>query len=177
MSSSQSKKCTKCKTIKLVSEFYRDSSRGDGLNNMCKPCSKIKAKPYQSEYSKKYYQKNKSKINEQRKTRYHTDNQHRLAENCRSRIRNLLAGLHRSKSTLQFIGLDSWDQLILHIENQFTDGMSWDNRDQWHIDHIRPCASFDLTNEVQRLECFNYKNLQPLWATDNLRKGAGQNGY
>lgn len=170
MSSGQSKKCTKCKTLKVASEFYKDSSRADGLNNMCKPCSKLKAKPYQKEYSKKYYQKNKSKINEQRKTRYRTDNQHRLAENCRSRIRNLLAGLHRSKSTLQLIGIDSWDKLMSHIESKFTDGMSWHNRDQWHIDHIRPCASFDLTDEAQRLECFNYKNLQPLWARDNLVK-------
>jgi len=172
MSSGQSKKCTKCKTTKPSSEFYKDSSRSDGLNNMCKPCSKAKAKPYQTTYSKHYYQKHKSKINEQRKNRYHTDNQHRLAENCRSRIRNLLSGLHRSKSTLQLIGLNSWDQLMSHIEDQFTDDMSWDNRDKWHIDHIRPCASFDLTDESQRLECFNYKNLQPLWAVDNLRKGA-----
>ena len=171
MSSGQSKKCTKCKTIKTASEFYKDSSRTDGLNNMCKSCSKLKAKPYQKEYSKKYYQKNKSKINKQRKTRYRTDNQHRLAENCRSRIRNLLAGLHRSRSTLELIGLDSWDQLMSHIESQFADGMSWDNRAQWHIDHIRPCASFDLTDESQRLDCFNYKNLQPLWAKDNLAKG------
>jgi hypothetical protein len=170
MSSEKSKKCTKCKTQKPANEFYKDSSRGDGLNNMCKPCSKAKAQPYQKNYSKNYYQKNKSKINEQRKIRYHTNNQHRLAENCRSRIRNLLAGLHRSKRTLDLIGLDSWDQLMSYIENQFTDGMSWDNRDQWHIDHIRPCASFDLTCPIQQSECFHYTNLQPLWAKDNLIK-------
>lgn len=170
MSSEKSKKCTKCKTQKPASEFYKDSSRGDGLNNMCKLCSKAKAKPYQKKYSKNYYQKNKSKINEQRKTRYRTNNQHRLAENCRSRIRNLLAGLHRSKRTLDLIGLNSWDQLMSHIENQFTDGMSWDNRDQWHIDHIRPCASFDLTCPTQQRACFHYTNLQPLWAKDNLIK-------
>ena len=41
-----------------------------------------------------------------------------------------------------------------------------------HIDHIKPCASFDLTDPAQQKECFNYKNLQPLWAFDNISKGA-----
>jgi HNH endonuclease. len=52
--------------------------------------------------------------------------------------------------------------------------MSWDNygRDGWHIDHIRPCASFDLTDPEQQRQCFHYTNLQPLWAADNIRKGA-----
>lgn len=52
--------------------------------------------------------------------------------------------------------------------------MSWDNYGLrgWHIDHIRPVASFDLTDEKQLYECFNYKNTQPLWAEDNLKKGS-----
>jgi hypothetical protein len=66
------------------------------------------------------------------------------------------------------------EQLRQHLEAQFTDGMSWDNygRDGWHIDHIRPCASFDLTDPEQQRQCFHYTNLQPLWAADNIRKGA-----
>jgi hypothetical protein len=54
----------------------------------------------------------------------------------------------------------------------FTEGMSWDNYGEWHIDHILPCSSFDLADIEQQKICFNYKNLQPLWAEDNLRKGA-----
>ena len=50
--------------------------------------------------------------------------------------------------------------------------MTWDNHGEWHIDHIKPCASFDLTDADQQRECFNYTNLQPLWAKDNLSKGA-----
>ena len=61
--------------------------------------------------------------------------------------------------------------LVKHIERQFKDGMNWENRDKWHIDHIRPCASFDLTDTQQQLECFHYTNLQPLWAFDNMSKG------
>ena len=51
--------------------------------------------------------------------------------------------------------------------------MTFDNYGTiWHIDHIKPCASFDLTDVNQQMECFNYKNLQPLWAKDNLAKGS-----
>ena len=67
----------------------------------------------------------------------------------------------------------SAEQLRTHLEEKFTDGMSWDNYGYrgWHIDHIRPCASFDLTDPQQQLECFHYTNLQPLWAEDNFKKG------
>jgi hypothetical protein len=51
--------------------------------------------------------------------------------------------------------------------------MSWENHGKfgWHIDHIKPISSFDLTNENEQLECFNYKNMQPLWWNENLSKG------
>ena len=50
--------------------------------------------------------------------------------------------------------------------------MTWDNHGKWHIDHIKPCASFDLLHKKQQRKCFYYKNLQPLWAQENLSKGA-----
>lgn len=53
----------------------------------------------------------------------------------------------------------------------FTNGMTWDNYGQWHVDHIRPCALYDLTKEDQQMACFHYTNLQPLWAKDNMSKG------
>ncbi len=58
----------------------------------------------------------------------------------------------------------------IYLERQFEKGMTWKNHGKWHIDHIRPCASFDLTRESEQLKCFNYKNTQPLWAIDNLIK-------
>ncbi len=64
---------------------------------------------------------------------------------------------------------------MMHIESKFVDGMSWENRSQWHIDHIRPCANFDLTDIEQQKICFHWSNLQPLWAKDNLRKGKRMN--
>lgn len=63
-------------------------------------------------------------------------------------------------------------ELVGHLESLFLSGMTWENRRLWHIDHKRPCASFDLTDPEQQKACFRYTNLQPLWAEDNLRKGA-----
>lgn len=64
------------------------------------------------------------------------------------------------------------DQLAAHLETQFQEGMSWDNYGEWHIDHVRPCASFDLTDHAQQHQCFHYSNLQPMWALENIKKGA-----
>lgn len=54
---------------------------------------------------------------------------------------------------------------------QFEPGMTWENYGtEWHVDHIVPCSYFDLTDPEQQRICFNYRNLQPLWAKDNLEK-------
>ena len=67
----------------------------------------------------------------------------------------------------------SLEQVKDWLESQFTEDMTWDAFLAGEIhDHIRPCASFDLTKKSEQLECFNWKNLQPLWAKDNLEKGA-----
>ena len=79
------------------------------------------------------------------------------------------------QKTLDIIGCDSWDQLRAHLEAQFTDGMTWENqgRGGWHIDHIQPICQFDMNDPEQRMICFWYTNLQPLWENDNLSKGGG----
>lgn len=79
-----------------------------------------------------------------------------------------------AKKTLELLGC-TVDELKRHLQIQFRPGMTWDNYGEWHIDHIRPCASFDLTDPEQQRQCFNFKNLQPLWAKDNLSKGAKYN--
>jgi hypothetical protein len=65
----------------------------------------------------------------------------------------------------------SIENLKKHLEKQFTQGMSWKNYGKWHVDHIKPCANFDLSKKTEQQKCFNYNNLQPLWAVDNLKKG------
>jgi hypothetical protein len=60
-------------------------------------------------------------------------------------------------------------ELKEHLESQFKDGMSWENRNEWHIDHIIPLCSATTEDELYKL-C-HYTNLQPLWATENIKKG------
>jgi hypothetical protein len=64
------------------------------------------------------------------------------------------------------------ERLRAHLEAQFAPGMSWENYGEWQIDHIRPCASFDLSNPLQQRACFNFVNLRPLWKSDNASKGS-----
>lgn len=59
-----------------------------------------------------------------------------------------------------------------HIELLFWPGMSWNNRAEWCLDHVRPCNSFDLLQPQDQQACFHYSNYQPLWGDDNARKGA-----
>jgi len=70
------------------------------------------------------------------------------------------------------------EYLRTHLENQFEKEaercghpISWENQGEWHIDHIKPCVSFDLDLEEERDKCFHYTNLQPMWGPDNMSKG------
>lgn len=103
------------------------------------------------------------------KIRRLNDPKHRIKKTLRTRIWNALKGIDKSKTTEELIGC-SFENLKLYLESKFKDGMSWDNYGKWHIDHIKPCDSFDLTKEYHQRECFHYTNLQPLWAADNIKK-------
>jgi hypothetical protein len=95
----------------------------------------------------------------------------RLGVNLRRRIIEALNGNKKSAKTMELVGC-SINFLRYHLETMFKPGMSWSNYGGWHIDHIRPCASFDLADPEQQRECFNYSNLQPLWGRENSGKGA-----
>lgn len=94
-----------------------------------------------------------------------------LAMRLRKRAANAYAGKAKPCKTVDLIGC-SFEQFAAHIEAQFLDGMGWGNRSEWHIDHVRPIASFDLADEAQAKAAFHFTNCRPLWAMDNLRKGA-----
>ena len=104
---------------------------------------------------------------------YRKDPQQQLLNSLRSRLSGLVKKGKKAASTMELAGC-TVAQLRQHLEAQFTDGMSWENygKHGWHVDHIRPCASFDLADPEQQRQCFHYSNLQPLWAVDNMRKGA-----
>lgn len=130
-------------------------------------------------YSKRYSQnqdyrkRNPDKIREYNREyskTYRKEPKNRIANNLRSRLRMLITRDQKSASMLELIGC-SWDELKLHLESQFTTGMSWDNYGDWHIDHRKACANFDLTLPEEQKKCFHYTNLSPMWAADNIRKG------
>lgn len=97
-------------------------------------------------------------MREQKRIWERTNLKHKLVSNLRRRVLHALNGESKSDHTLNLIGC-SIDELKIYLEEKFTEGMSWDNYGQWHIDHIRPCCSFDLSDPEQQKECFNYKNL------------------
>jgi hypothetical protein len=126
-------------------------------------------------YDKIYRKKNREKILEQkriyRKNKFRTDLNFKLAHYIRMRIKKALQRNSKQSSSLLLINC-SIDFLKLWIQFQFTKGMNWHNYGKyWEIDHIRPCASFNLTDYKQQRECFNYTNLQPLLKTENRKKG------
>jgi len=137
---------------------------------------KIYAKTHKNEIKnrKKIYNlNNKEKIhnqqNKRQQERKKTDIRFRLSCNLRTRLAKVISRHSKSLSTMFLIGCEI-DYLMYHLQEQFTEGMSWDNYGDWHIDHIKPCASFDLSKPEEQQKCFHYTNLQPLWAEDNIAK-------
>lgn len=107
-----------------------------------------------------------------------TKEEKKIVHSIRSRLWQGLKGLDKSISTLTLLGCPI-SELKLHLESKFHPNsetgeiMTWDNygRYGWHIDHIRPLASFNLTDPEQLKEACHYSNLQPLWWFENLKKG------
>ena len=96
--------------------------------------------------------------------------QYRLARLIRQRIRGALKNNSKGSSSLRLLGMEIREYRI-YLQGQFRDGMSWDNQGTvWHIDHIRPCAKFDLMDHEQQKDCFNWSNTQPLLVKENLKK-------
>jgi len=143
-----------------------------------------------AQYQKEYYQTNKEKIGEYHREHYRANKEaistyhyeykrkrlqidvgYRLAKNLRKRIWDAVKGNSKSAPTMELVGCTT-EELRLHLEKQFREGMTWDNYgyEGWHVDHIIPIAMFDLTDPQQQRECFNYTNLQPLWASENMSK-------
>jgi len=125
------------------------------------------------DYNQNYYEHNlvgiKENVKNYRRERARNDIGFRLLARYRTRVYRAIKGVDKSKTTRELIGC-SIDKLKSHLEKQFKDGMTFENYGEWHVDHIRPCASFDFNNESEQLECFNYTNLQPLWAEENMKK-------
>jgi len=124
-------------------------------------------------YKKEWGKRNKEHCREHQKqymkNRCKTDVNFRILCNYRGRIYKAIKENAKSECTTKIIGC-TIEELKQHLENQFSEGMTFENYGKWHIDHVKPCSLFNLENEADQRECFNYKNLQPLWAIDNIIK-------
>jgi hypothetical protein len=152
--------------------------------------SKIYKENHKNEY-KKYYLNHKEEIKEKskkygknhrkerniyqnkyRNIKLKTDINFKLAHYLRCRLRSAIQFNQKSGFIIKDLGC-SIPELKLYLESKFQEGMSWDNYGYWgwHIDHIIPLASFNLSNREEFLKVCHYTNLQPLWGKENLKKG------
>jgi len=98
-----------------------------------------------------------------------------VAARLRNRINNVLrsrikGSRHRCTKIAELLGC-SIEEYMYYIERHWQEGMEWANRGTWHIDHIKPCKGFDLTEPAAVQECFHYTNTRPVWAAQNRNPG------
>jgi len=154
---------------KVIKDEYRNRSE-----------NKIKMTEYGAIYSKtpkrkaqqKLYQLTpaaKIKANANWSKKYYSDPQFKMIVLIRRRLQLAIKSKQKKGSAIKLLGC-SINELIIRFEGLFTEGMTWANHGEWHIDHIRPLSSFDLEDLAQLSIACHYTNLQPLWAEDNLTK-------
>ena len=147
----KTKSCYICKEILPHSNFRKDSNRSSGLMSRCKKCD--------NNYTQQ-------KIRKKRETDPLYDFKVRIRKSMYKHFKRV--GVNKNNtSTQDILGID-YKGFREYIENQFTEGMSWDNHGEWHYDHIIPLSSAKDRDEVIKLN--HYSNFQPLWAKDNIRK-------
>tara|TARA_R110000796_G_scaffold42933_1_gene105711 strand:- start:146 stop:895 length:750 start_codon:yes stop_codon:yes gene_type:complete len=155
-------------------DTYREKQLKKGLKNRLKDGSKEKRAEYQknmpltirAKHNRDYRRRNRDKYNEYTRE-YIKKNKHCYA------WRQILADTHKRLGTVKEFTTKkelgySANDLKKHLEKKFTNGMSWENHGEWHIDHIKPVSKFSKKSKVSEVNALN--NLQPLWAKDNLSK-------
>lgn len=175
--------CLSCIAQRRKEEYKNNIEREKKRGKAYRAANKEKI----SEKAKAYYQKNMTRIKQSDAEYYKKNKQKVIARNTARKAQRIkeepmfalrirlkdatyrALKYEKSKSTQQLLGC-TWEYARDHIESLFTEGMSWDNRSEWHIDHIIPLSSAKSKEELEKL-C-HYTNLQPLWAKDNLSKGA-----
>ena len=188
------KTCTKCKVLKPIDAFYtrkRPTASGfkEYRQSHCKDCKrkanavrakdnreKVNAQNRASRKRKKQGVKRKRQTHEEvmakqvkyRRERRQRDPAFRMMDNLRRRLNLALQGKSKSARTQALLGCTP-EECLAHIEAQFTEGMTHENTE---VDHIVPCASFNLENELEQRQCFHFSNLQPLFPPENRHKSA-----
>jgi hypothetical protein len=157
---------------KPLTDFNYNINKWDKLRTTCKSCLTIQRK------------KSRAKINEYYSNKKLTDYEFRVFETVRKRLHNALKNQNAAKQdyTIKYLGCTT-EYFKKFIEEKFTDDMTWDKHGYYydnnnekqmgfHLDHIIPCAAFDLTKEDEVYLCFYYKNYQPMWGKENMSKSA-----
>ena len=185
------KRCSLCKIWKRTDRFSLSFKNSSGLGCRCKECNKsewttyykkhgdkvrevaIKNRPKHRDRIVKYRDKIKPKRNLAERQRAKTDIQFKLNRKMRSSMCHSLRynGSKNGRHWEDLVGYTLTD-LKKHLQKQFIDGMTWDNWGEWHIDHVIPISAFNFTDpsHTDFKRCWSLKNLQPLWAFDNLSK-------
>ena len=183
------KKCTTCMNEFDKDAFYtfkRKNKDSIKLYAICKECHKKTMKEYQGKqkykdwnknYQKEYRIKNKESIlkyqREYKRIRRARDKIFLLQERISTQVCHQLKGrtIHKEGSFWMLVKYSITD-LKIHLENQFLDGMNWDNYGDWHVDHIKPKSKFNIKvfGDEEFMKCWALDNMQPLWRADNLFK-------
>ncbi len=140
----KSKECKECSEVKSVKEFRLN-------RNLCKECEK---------------KWNREWVLDKR----HTDPIFKFISNCRTRLIQTIKKENKYQGTNRYLG-ENIELIKLWFEFNFSDNMNWENQGSvWHIDHVIPVSRFNLQTEDDVITCFNWKNLSPLLAKENLTK-------
>jgi hypothetical protein len=171
----ESRCCECCKTYRKLryennSNYHKEYQKNnrDKINNYAK--SWRKNNPGKSvEYTLKWRDSNREKYNQYQKLSRTNGSLIQLSSNIRNRINKFLKikNITKRNRTFEIVGCTP-ELLKEHLEKHFKMGMSWENRNEWHIDHIIPLSSAKTEKEFYKL-C-HYTNLQPLWAEENIKK-------
>jgi len=178
------------KTLKAKAELRKDDIKKRSKIWREDPVIKKRIKEYNLNYRQKNLEKfrnymkhymRKSDVREKYnlyvKEKRQKNLSFRLARNMQNRIwialkfviNNKEKTFRKTNRTKELLGCTE-KKLLEFLRNKYQPGMRDDNYGLWHVDHIKPVKSFDLTNPLHVKECFHYTNLQPLWASDNLKK-------
>lgn len=145
-------------------------------NGMCHQCSiEIASTPDRKKNKSKYYNDNRCRLSRlktiRQKERYSECPEYKSSVACRNMLKRVLrkGKVNKIGGSYEMLGYDR-EELMSHLESLFTEGMSWSNYGEWHIDHIVP-VSWWLKNGVKDPSMINALiNLQPLWKRDNMVK-------
>lgn len=184
MKSCSKKNCVLVGQMQPLENFHKEKRGKFGVRSICKNCDRVRKINYYQNNLERYSETNKLWFERHRKERQEYEKkrgnlpQRRIANNIRTRMRELLKGDYIS-SVLQYIGcslkeLKCHFEKLWYINSETAEMMSWENYGfyGWHIDHIVPFDSFDLTDKEQLRKVCHYTNLQPLWMKENLSKGS-----